>query len=736
MAENETLTIGRYQLLAKIATGGMAEIWLARQTGIGGFEKIVVVKRILPHLSTEEAFVEMFLDEAVIAAQLNHPNVVQIYDLGQAGDDYFIAMEYLEGESLGHLVTEGAKGGNPITPHMAAGILAQVCDGLHYAHTFEDDSGNPLNIVHRDVSPHNIIVLFTGMAKVVDFGIAKAATKMHQTQVGTLKGKLAYMAPEQCMGQNVDARSDIFALGVVLWELLTRRRLFKRDAEPAIIRAIMDEPVPTVRSVRESVPEGLAAVADQALRKEPEGRFQSAGAMGAALRAALQMEGQTIGPQKIAAYANEVFGDHARTKKKLLQDIREKGASGVAVRTLKVKSESMPSQSYMGDAAAVQALQAETVIRPSDEVTPEPAPPPVPTEPAPGEGKGPSPSVEIPPPEPDEAVRATQPLPAAQPAEPAEPAAQPAGLADALEPVEGETFDEDSFVQPPKKKTGLVIGLVLGVLLIGGGVGGYLYWQSTQTPGTAGPNKPEPLKPMGTDAGVVAEQPKPDAGAADQPEPDAGTLATAPAADADTEQPKPADAVQVAVVKQPDPVKPDPVKPDPVKPDPVKPDPVKPDPPKLALLSVSSRPAGCEVEVDGVPVGASTPLKDLEIAPKQRHKVAVLCEGHKKQVKPIRGKPGQKVKLAFAPRKIHKPGPDRPIKPPPPKGKGKLLFNTTPWTEVYLGKKRLGMTPLRKIELPAGRHKLTLINKSRKIKKTVVVVIKPNEVTKKLMNLE
>jgi serine/threonine protein kinase len=245
--------IGRYQLLALLATGGMAEIYLARQEGIKGFERLVVIKKILPHLARRKRFVEMFFDEARIAALLSHPNIVQIYDLGEDESDsegsYYIAMEYLEGESLGYLVKQARKASRLMPSQLAAGIVAQVCDGLDYAHKLHDPKGKPLNIVHRDVSPHNIIVLFSGGVKLVDFGIAKAASQVHQTREGSLKGKLTYIAPEQCESKPVDARSDVFSMGVVLWELLTRRRLFKRDSDAAKVQAIMSDPIPQVRDM-------------------------------------------------------------------------------------------------------------------------------------------------------------------------------------------------------------------------------------------------------------------------------------------------------------------------------------------------------------------------------------------------------------------------------------------------------------------------------------------------------
>ncbi len=336
-------TLGRYRLLALLATGGMAEIHLARQTGIQGFERLAVVKRILPHLAKEKRFLEMFFDEARIAAQLNHPNIVQIYELGQQGEQYYIAMEYLEGESLAYLVHEARRTGRRLPFELAAGIVAQVCDGLGYAHHMLDENGQPLHIVHRDVSPQNIIVLFAGAVKLVDFGIAKAATQAHQTRVGTLKGKLAYMSPEQCRSQELDARSDVFSLGAVLWELLARRRLFKRPDEAGVIHAIAYEPIPAIRAFHPEVPEALEAIALRALQRKPAERYPTASEMGEALHNFLRKTGAAAGPREIGAFASGVFSERARTKKKLLEEIRKADGKPLSLGVLKPDTlESLP----------------------------------------------------------------------------------------------------------------------------------------------------------------------------------------------------------------------------------------------------------------------------------------------------------------------------------------------------------------------------------------------------------
>jgi serine/threonine-protein kinase len=365
-------TLGRYRLLALLATGGMAEIHLARQTGIQGFERLAVVKRILPHLAKEKRFLEMFFDEAKIAAQLNHPNIVQIYELGQQGDQYYIAMEYLEGESLAYLVHEARRTRQSLPPELAAGIVAQVCDGLDYAHSLLDESGNPLRIVHRDISPQNIIVLFSGAVKLVDFGIAKAATQAHQTRVGTLKGKLAYMSPEQCRSQDLDARSDVFSLGAVLWELLARRRLFKRPDEAAIIHAIAYEPIPSIRAFHPEVPESLEAIALRALCKKPSDRFQTAGAMGEALHAFLREMGAAAGPREIGAFAGSVFAERARTKRKILEEIRKSDGRPISLGVLKPDTfESLPGSDESQSGRFPRASTGERVAAIADAIAEE-----------------------------------------------------------------------------------------------------------------------------------------------------------------------------------------------------------------------------------------------------------------------------------------------------------------------------------------------------------------------------
>jgi len=268
-------SFGKYTLLKKIATGGMAEVWLARQTGIEGFQRNLVVKRILPHLADDPEFVQMFLNEAKIAARFNHPNIAQIYDLGETNGQYFIAMEFIHGEDLGRLMRKAWTTNQWIARPLAIRIVASCCEGLYYAHTRADEQGRPLKVVHRDISPQNILISFDGSVKLVDFGIAKAADQASLTKSGAIKGKFAYMAPEQASGKPLDHRSDIFAIGLVLYELLTGMRPLKRDSEIATLQAALECAIEPPSKVAD-VPAELDSVVMRAIAKAADDRYRDA----------------------------------------------------------------------------------------------------------------------------------------------------------------------------------------------------------------------------------------------------------------------------------------------------------------------------------------------------------------------------------------------------------------------------------------------------------------------------
>jgi serine/threonine-protein kinase len=299
-------------LLKRIATGGMAELFLARQVGAGGFEKLVVVKRILEHLSTDEEFVRMFLNEARLASSLSHPNIVQVHDLGQEGRAYYMAMDFVAGHDLYSVTRKAARQNAPIPPEIAARILADACAGLHAAHTQANLQGQPLNIVHRDVSPANILVSYEGQVRVTDFGIAKADAQSVRTKAGVVKGKFSYMSPEQIKSDPLDGRSDVFALGITLHETLTAQRLFRRDSELAAMHDILETTAPAPSSLRPGLPKELDAICARALQKDRAQRYQTAQQMQQDLEAYLGRSGKRTGPAEIAAFMLERFsGEHA-----------------------------------------------------------------------------------------------------------------------------------------------------------------------------------------------------------------------------------------------------------------------------------------------------------------------------------------------------------------------------------------------------------------------------------------
>ncbi len=267
---------GGYTLLEQIGIGGMAEVFLARHSGVEGFEKEIVIKRIRPHLTATSSFVNMFLGEAKLAAQLSHPNIVQIYDLGKIKDSYFIAMEYVSGRDMSAIIPKCKACEIPLPVEYALKIASNVCEALYYAHTKTDAVGTPFHIVHRDVSPENVRVAWTGTVKILDFGIAKAATQLHETKAGEVKGKLFYMSPEQVAGRDVDHRSDVFSLGVVMYEAITGLKLFSGDNDLAIMNNIIEGKIYPPSYFRDDVPPEVEAILMKALEKDRRKRYQSA----------------------------------------------------------------------------------------------------------------------------------------------------------------------------------------------------------------------------------------------------------------------------------------------------------------------------------------------------------------------------------------------------------------------------------------------------------------------------
>jgi serine/threonine protein kinase len=276
--------LGKYEILSHLATGGMAEIYLARATGEGGFEKIIVLKKMLPELAKNAELVELFLNEARLAATLDHSNIVQVYDVASAEGSFFIAMEYVHGQDVRSILRTLARARREIPYDVALSIAIGVCAGLHYAHEMTGSDGRSLQIVHRDVSPSNILVSYDGNVKLADFGIAKAAGQgRRETRVGSVRGKFGYMSPEQCGAKALDRRSDLFAIAIVLWELTAGRQLFRGDTEYSVMQQIVEQPAPRPSTFREGYPPALEKIVMRGLERDPQKRFQTAREMQLAL---------------------------------------------------------------------------------------------------------------------------------------------------------------------------------------------------------------------------------------------------------------------------------------------------------------------------------------------------------------------------------------------------------------------------------------------------------------------
>lgn len=320
---------GKYLLVRKLAEGGMAEIFLAKQVGAEGFERNVVIKRMLPHLSAVSEFVGMFLDEARLAAQLTHQNIVQINDLGFAEGCYYICMEYLAGEDFSTVLRTAARKEEYVPLEIALQVVIDAARGLHFAHEFSVAPGKALNVVHRDISPANVFVTYSGQVKLLDFGIARAESRVTQTTAGVVKGKYLYMAPEQARGEPVDRRADVFSLGVTLYEALTSARPFARDNDLAILNAVLHSDFPAPAKLRPDLPPELEAVVVRAMAAKLADRYQTAKEFGDALEEFLLGRSSLPGGGKVAAYLGALFGEervHNRTHIPTLADLSSLGA--------------------------------------------------------------------------------------------------------------------------------------------------------------------------------------------------------------------------------------------------------------------------------------------------------------------------------------------------------------------------------------------------------------------------
>jgi len=346
----EPKQFGKYYLIEKIAVGGMAEIYKAKTFGVDGFEKILVIKRILPHCAADKDFIQMLTDEAKLSVLLSHANIVQVFDLGKIGDDYFIAMEYIHGVNLRDVMYRCRELQKPMPQEISVYIISEICKGLDYAHRKTSATGEPLNIIHRDISPQNILLSYEGEVKIVDFGIAKAAMNISHTMAGILKGKIAYMSPEQAMGKTIDHRTDIFSAGILLYEALTNTKLFTGESQFEVLKKIRTTKIDASK-LPPSIPDPLKSIIAKALAYRPEDRYKNAGDMQIDLTKYLYSTYIDFSPRKLAAFIREMFA----------QELKEEQIKRARTAALESQTTSM---SVEEGARQIEIVHRETSVTP------------------------------------------------------------------------------------------------------------------------------------------------------------------------------------------------------------------------------------------------------------------------------------------------------------------------------------------------------------------------------------
>lgn len=706
---------GPYTLIRRLAVGGMAEIFLAKREGPGGAAKVVALKHILPHLAGARDFVEMFLDESRIAAGLNHPNIVTIHDFGEHDGSYFLAMEYVAGDDLATLLQRAKDKGKKFPLKLCVMILSAACDALHHAHEQMDDRGRPLGIVHRDVSPSNLLLSIDGVVKLTDFGVAKAERKISQTVAGTRKGKGAYMAPEQARGRQVDRRSDVFALGAVAWELVTGDRLFQRDGEVATLHAVTEDPIPAPRTGRPDLPDDLEAVILRALDRNPAERWPTARAMQRALEEAGRAYGAVATGKELAAEVRTLLGP---------SDVRqrERWAAGDTAEAVDqtAKLTTLRAMEPITDAlSAAPTRELSGMFEPPTRQVIHPALAPTPR------------MLDLEREDAIEAMRDDEPtqqavlstitlhtaelqaaahlgasLRAGPPPVPppslstlAGQAGVGAATADKVAPTTSPTpaplalHDVDTPTAPAKVTRKRAVAAVLGLAV---GAAGFVALNR----GGGQPSAPTPdaaragVTPTTADARTVIPSVPQAADAARLP-PDAAPTAPVPVPPT---RPDAAPATHVIDFGGP------------------KPDPGKPPEETKAYLTVDIG-DHLRVLLDDQDVGA-TPITKRPIAP-GKHTLALVSRDE-----------GFRIDSTFSARRGEVHVEKRTLK------QGRLACDAQPWAEVYVGARKLGITPLPPVALTQGTYQLRFVNPKSKQEKSVTAKIAPGKTTRLRVTLE
>ncbi|MFK7989826.1 MAG: protein kinase [Sandaracinaceae bacterium] len=631
-------TFGKYTLIGKLGHGGMAEVNLAVSEGKGGFRKLVVIKRLHRHLAMEDGFVDMFLDEARLAARLNHPHCVQTNEVGEWSDNHFLAMEYLDGQGLERLLRMAGSKEEDIPFGLCARIISDALDGLAYAHELTDFDGTPLSVVHRDVSPQNIFVTYNGMVKLLDFGIAKAATHVVETKTGVIKGKYAYIAPEQALGQDVDQRSDIWSMGVVLWEVLTGRRLFKSVNELATLHETLKGEVKLPSVFRPDMPTELDTICMRALTRDPEQRYQTAQDMKDDLDRYLLSLPKAPGRKHIARLMRTTFDEVISTHKSTLAEC--------------LKGTAMISPASIERIVDPSSISSASGIRMSDPsgITPTPTPAPM----------GNAPSVTPPP------YSYTPP-----------PMTPPVGAP----------------VPPAEDRKGKVIIALLAMILVVlvAIIAGLLVplgddeedgdrLASSDPPAQVPAQLPAQTPPATNPDQVQIEAQHFDSPGADSPGADSpGTDsfgADSPGAEANGG--------------------------------------IGDDPPTNDSMAVDDRSGETGVEpgdatTDTAEPATADPNVEAEASSPRSDSAAARRRRDRRRRAEAAAREAAAQQAAAQPVE-----PERPERPAAAET-GRLTLATTPWTHVFLNGRDLGTTPLINVEIPAGSHRLRLVNREQGI---------------------
>ncbi len=328
MAASEARAQSSYKVTERLESGGMAEVFRGESVSVAGFKKQVAIKRVLPHLAANEKFIRMFLDEARLSARLSHANIVQVFDIGHVENTYFIVMEYIDGVNLKSVVEHLRSTRQSFPINLACHIAVKVCEGLYYAHHVTDSDGRALNIVHRDISPPNVLISKNGEVKIVDFGLAKAAHSVEKTEPGVVKGKFSYLAPETAMGQEADAQADIFAVGIMLWEMLAGRKLFQGETDYQTVKLVQQAQVPSVRAINPAVPDELEGVLRRALARDKSQRFASAEELSDELATFLVRHRMKVTSGELARVVHEVVAARAEEKARTASAGAASGSGG------------------------------------------------------------------------------------------------------------------------------------------------------------------------------------------------------------------------------------------------------------------------------------------------------------------------------------------------------------------------------------------------------------------------